>query len=127
MCPKYVNNNLEYHIFKPILYCLQGKLGKGFILGCLKAAEHQLMLITSEAWLLSRSLLRLCPWESGVHDKTKEDESDGGERGVRVAADLVWTVVSSAVEPSLPAANLGGRQRQTGRLLLFSSRRREAK
>lgn len=74
--------------------------------------------ITSEARLLSRSLLLLCPWESVVHDKTKEDESDGGERGVRVAADLVWTVVSSAVEPSLPAANLGGRQRQTGSLLL---------
>lgn len=74
--------------------------------------------ITSEARPPSRSLLLLCPWESGVHDKTKEDESDGGERGVRVAVDLVWTVVSSAVEPSLPAANLSGRQRQTGSLLL---------
>lgn len=60
----------------------------------------------SEDRLLTWSLLWMCPWESGVHDKTKEDESYGREHGVRVAADLVWTVVSSAGECSLPAANL---------------------
>lgn len=69
----------------------------------------------------------MCPWESGVHDKTKEDESAGRERGVRVAADLVWTAVSSAVDCSLPAAQLGDRQWQTGSLLLFNSSQNEAK
>lgn len=50
------------------------------------------------------------PWESVVHDKTKEDESYGWECGVSVAADLVWTVASSAGEGSLPPANLSGQQ-----------------
>lgn len=64
--------------------------------------------------LLTWSLLRTCPWESGVCDKAEEDESGGRERGVRVAADLVWTVVSSAVGCWVPAAKLGDRLGQTG-------------
>lgn len=65
--------------------------------------------------LLTWSLLRTRPWESGVHDKAEEDESGGRERGVRVAADLVWTAVSSAVGCWVPAAELCDGQGRTGR------------
>lgn len=37
---------------------------------------------TSEDRLVTWSLIWMCSWESGVHDKTKEDESYGRERGV---------------------------------------------
>lgn len=54
-------------------------------------------------------------WESGVGDKSEEDDSDESERGVGEAAYLVWTAVSSVVEQvagRLTAAALSDQQRE---------------
>lgn len=53
--------------------------------------------------LLTWSLLWICPWESGAHDNTEEDESYGQERGGSGSC-----LDSGFLSCSLPAANLSG-------------------